>query len=121
VSLLETTRSGSPRGTEVFDLSANVPRKSGDSIRVDRSPSGDGAFQEGETTYLRFTLDFEGVPFLDDLGGGWVSGQGPGWVLHYRSEAGAGEAEVEFFPGIALTDEDAAREAAQAFLETIGH
>jgi hypothetical protein len=111
-----TTRSGCQRGTEAWGLSGNVPRNSGDSIRVDRSPSGDGSFREGETAYLRFTLDFEGVPFLDDLGGGWVSGQGPGWVLHHRKDPGANSGDEVFFPGIALTDEETAREAALEFL-----
>ena len=87
------------------------------SIRIDRSESGEGAFRDGETAYLRYTLDHEGIPFLDDLGGGWVSGQGPGWVLHHRPGPGLDDAEVEFFPGIALVDEEGAKEAARRFLE----
>lgn len=87
------------------------------SIRIDRSESGEGAFREGETAYLRYTLDHEGVPFLDDLGGGWVSGQGPGWVLHHRADANSEGAEIEFFPGIALVDEQGAKQAARQFLE----
>lgn len=87
------------------------------SIRIDRSESGEGAFREGETAYLRYTLDHEGVPFLDDLGGGWVSGQGPGWVLHHRADTNSEGAEIEFFPGIALVDEQGAEQAARQFLE----
>lgn len=90
----------------------------GNSIRIDRSPSGDGSFRSGETAYLRYTLDFEGVPFLDDLGGGWVSGQGPGWVLHHREDQESGPGEPVFFPGLALTDEEAARSAAREFLSS---
>ena len=90
------------------------------SIRIDRSGSGEGAFRNGETAYLRYTLDHEGIPFLDDLGGGWVSGQGPGWVLHHRPDPNSESAEVEFFPGVALVDEAGAREAAKRFLEGRG-
>lgn len=86
-------------------------------IRIDRSESGDGAFRDGETAYLRYTLDHEGIPFLDDLGGGWVSGQGPGWVLHHRADPDSEGAEHEFFPGIALVDEEGAKEVARSFLE----
>lgn len=85
-------------------------------IRIDRSRSGEGEFLGGETAFLRFTLDHEGVPFLDDLGGGWVSGRGPGWVLHYRPSPGSEERSTEFFPGIELVDEAAALEAARSFL-----
>ena len=90
------------------------------SIRIDRSESGEGTFRDGETAYLRYTLDHEGIPFLDDLGGGWVSGQGPGWVLHHRPDGVSENAEVEFFPGIALVDEEGAKEAARRFLDTGG-
>ncbi|MBU3690694.1 MAG: hypothetical protein FGM38_01420 [Solirubrobacterales bacterium] len=89
-------------------------------IRIDRSKSGEGSFQEGETAFLRFTLDHEGVPFLDDLGGGWVSGEGPGWVLHYRPDAPLDGKETEFFPGIELVDEEGAQRAARDFLEALG-
>lgn len=115
-----TTPSGYRRGSEVPDLCPPVPSAFGDSIRIDRSPSGDGNFRDGETAYLRYTLDFEGVPFLDDLGGGWVSGQGPGWVLHHRADPGSSEVETEFFPGIALTDEESAKAVAGAFLAAAG-
>lgn len=90
------------------------------SIRIDRSESGEGAFRDGETAYLRFTLDHEGVPFLDDLGGGWVSGQGPGWVLHHRSDPDSEDSATEFFPGIALIDESGALDAARRFLQEGG-
>lgn len=89
-------------------------------IRIDRSRSGDGSFEEGETAFLRFTLDHQGVPFLDDLGGGWVSGEGPGWVLHYRPDAPETEGATQFFPGIELVDEQSAQRAARDFLETLG-
>ena len=90
-------------------------------IRIDRSQSGDGSFREGETAFLRFTLDHEGVPFLDDLGGGWVSGEGPGWVLHYRPDAAGTEEETRFFPGIELVDEEGAQRAARDFLQALGN
>lgn len=86
-------------------------------IRIDGSRTATpGGFRDGELAYLHFTLDHRGVPFLDDLGGGWVTGEGPGWVLYYRRDPGEAEAEEAFFPGIALTDEDVARGAAAAFL-----
>lgn len=87
-------------------------------IRIDRSPSGEGHLIEGEAACLRYTLDHEGIPFLDDLGGGWVSGQGPGWVLHYRLADGS--VGTEFFPGLALVDEEAAQVAAAQFLAGLG-
>ena len=89
-------------------------------IRIDRSESGEGSFRSGETAFLRFTLDHEGVPFLDDLGGGWVSGEGPGWVLHYRPDADSDGEATQFFPGIELVDEAGAQRAARDFLEVHG-
>lgn len=87
-------------------------------IRIDRSRTAKGGgFREGEQAYLRFTLDHRGIPFLDDLGGGWVSGEGPGWVLYHRKDPESDQFEETFFPGIALTDEKAALEAALAYLE----
>lgn len=89
-------------------------------IRIDRTRSATGGgFQEGETSYLHFTLDHNGVPFLDDLGGGWVTGEGPGWVLHYRSDSSDPDGETEFFPGIALVDEAAAIAVAAEFLSAL--
>ncbi len=85
-------------------------------IRIDRSESGEGAFRDGESAYLRYTLDHEGIPFLDDLGGGWVSGLGPGWVLHFRSDPLSEDGETAFFRGIDLIDEEGARAAARRFL-----
>lgn len=86
-------------------------------IRIDRSRTATpGGFHEGETAYLHFTLDHGGIPFLDDLGGGWVTGEGPGWVLRYRRDPAGSEAEEAFFPGIALTDEEAALAAAADYL-----
>ena len=85
-------------------------------IRIDRDQTGEGSFRGDETAYLRYTLDHEGVPFLDDLGGGWVAGRGPGWVLHHRPSADSGEVETEFFSGIALIDEAGALAAARLFL-----
>ena len=87
-------------------------------IRIDRTRSAtSGGFEQGETAYLHFTLDHNGIPFLDDLGGGWVTGEGPGWVLHHRSDPTDPEGETAFFPGIALVEEEAAIEAAASFLE----
>ena len=86
-------------------------------VRIDRTKSATGGgFAEGETEYLHFTLDHNGVPFLDDLGGGWVSGEGPGWVLHYRSDPSDSEGETAFFRGIALIEEELAVENALEFL-----
>lgn len=86
-------------------------------IRIDRSRAEPGTgFLDGETAYLRFTLDYQGIPFLDDLGGGWVSGEGPGWILHYRVDPGA-DAKTKFFPGLEITDEDGALELALRFLD----
>ena len=86
-------------------------------IRIDRSHTATpGGFREEELAYLHFTLDHKGIPFLDDLGGGWVTGEGPGWVLHYRWDPSDTEAEEAFFPGIALTDEEAAVSVAREFL-----
>lgn len=86
-------------------------------IRIDRSRSAtSGGFREGETAYLHFTLDHNGVPFLDDLGGGWVTGDGPGWVLHYRQDPSDPEGCTAFFPGVALTDEETALSMAARFL-----
>lgn len=88
-------------------------------VRIDRSrTAAGGGFLGDERAYLHFTLDHKGIPFLDDLGGGWVTGEGPGWVLHYR-DTGSGEVDETFFPGIALTDEDAAVRAALKFLEDL--
>lgn len=90
------------------------------SIRIDRSRSATpGGFDGDETAYLHFTLDHNGVPFLDDLGGGWVTGEGPGWVLHHRTNPSDSEGETTFFPGLPLTEEDAAIEAAAAFLAAL--
>lgn len=69
-----------------------------------------------EEAYLHFTLDHNGVPFLDDLGGGWVTGDGPGWVLHYRSDPGDPEGDTVFFRGVSLTDEQTALSMAIEFL-----
>ena len=86
-------------------------------IRIDRTRSATGGgFREGETAYLHFTLDHNGVPFLDDLGGGWVTGDGPGWVLHHRGDPSDPEGRTVFFPGVALTDEEAALSMAIQFL-----
>jgi hypothetical protein len=91
-----------------------------DSIRIDRSRSGEGKFRDGEMAYLRYTLDHRGIPFLDDLGGGWVSGDGPGWVLHHRQHSDASTGHTKYFPGIALTDEEGALRAAREFLAAGG-
>jgi hypothetical protein len=89
-------------------------------IRIDRTKSATGGgFGGGELAYLHFTLDHNGVAFLDDLGGGWVAGEGPGWVLHYRSEPSDSEGLTAFFPGMALTDEKGAISAAIDFLSDL--
>lgn len=95
--------------------------ESSEPVRIDRTRSATGGgFAEDETAYLHFTLDHDGVPFLDDLGGGWVTGEGPGWVLHYRSDPSDLEGERTFFPGIALTDEESAVKHALEFLTGLG-
>lgn len=96
----------------------------GDSgLRIDDSRgTGKVGFQPGESAFLRYELDFGGRPFLDDEGGGWITGEGPGWVLHYRLDAGENpdSAQRAFFPGIPLVDTDAARAAAAEFLASLG-
>lgn len=113
-------RSGYQGARELPDPRGTVTGQEDRPIRIDRSQSGEGSFREGETAFLRFTLDHEGVPFLDDLGGGWVSGEGPGWVLHHRADALAGEEGTQFFPGIELVDEEGAQRAARDFLKGLG-
>jgi hypothetical protein len=48
-----------------------------------------------------------------------VAGEGPGWVLHYRSEPSDSEGLTAFFPGMALTDEKGAISAAFDFLSDL--
>jgi hypothetical protein len=103
----------------------SLPSESGGSadreaIRIDRTRSATpGGFVGDETAYLHFTLDHNGVPFLDDLGGGWVTGEGPGWVLHHRTDTSDLEGDTAFFSGLPLTEEQAAIEAAMNFLSAL--
>lgn len=91
-------------------------------LRIDDSRGTTGVgFRPGESAFLRYELDFGGRPFLDDEGGGWITGEGPGWVLHYRlpEERDSDTPRQEFFPGIALVDTDSARAAAEEFLQAL--
>lgn len=91
-------------------------------LRIDDSRgTAEVGFRPGESAFLRYELDFGGRPFLDDEGGGWITGEGPGWVLHYRlpEERDSDTPRQEFFPGIALVDTDAARAAAEEFLQAL--
>jgi hypothetical protein len=94
----------------------------GPGIRIDDSQgAGKVQLRPGETALLRYDLDFGGRPFLDDEGGGWISGDGPGWVLHYRlpDQGDTDEPRQEFFPGIPLVDTETARVAATEFLASL--
>lgn len=91
-------------------------------LRIDDSRgTSEVRFRAGESAFLRYELDFGGQPFLDDEGGGWIAGEGPGWVLHYRLPGDDGDEDhrQEFFAGIPLVDTDSARAAGDNFLASL--